>query len=39
MYDHYKNGDSSIKENDYYFTDEVAMEYVNDRLVISKYGN
>ena len=39
MYDHYKNGDSSIKENDYYFTDEVAMEYVNDRLVISKLND
>lgn len=39
MYDHYKNGDSSIKEADCYFIDEVAMEYVNDRLVISKLNN
>lgn len=39
MYDHFLYEDENLKEEDCYFEDEVAMEYVNDRLVISKYND
>ena len=39
MYDHYLYEDENIKEEDCYFEDEVAMEYINNRLVISKFND
>ena len=39
MYDHYLNGDKSVKEKDCYYDIEVALDYVDDRLLISKYSN
>ena len=38
MYDHFLYEDENLKEEDCYFEHEVAMEYINERLVISKYN-
>ncbi len=39
MYDHYLNEDEYVKEEDCFFDVDVALEYINNRLVISKYSS
>lgn len=39
LYDHYLNGDEYVKEEDCYHDIEVALEYVNNRLVVSKFSS
>ena len=38
MYEHYLNGDEYIKEDECFHDINVALEYINNRLVISKYN-
>lgn len=38
VYEHYLNEDGDIKEDDCYFDMNVAFDYVNERLVLSKYS-
>lgn len=39
MYDHYLNGDDYVQKEDCFFNIDVALDYVNDRLVISEYSS
>ena len=39
MYDHFLNGDEYVKKEDCYYEIEVALEHVNDRLLVSKYNS
>lgn len=38
MYEHYLNGDEYVKEEDCFFDIDIALDYVNNRLVISEYS-
>ena len=38
MYDQYLNGDEYVKEEDCFVDIDVALEYVNNRLVVSEYN-
>ena len=38
LYDHFLNGDEFVKEDDCYYKIDVSLEYVNERLVVSKYN-
>ncbi len=38
MYEHYLNGDEYVKEDDCFHNIDIALEYVNNRLVISEYS-